>query len=119
MARRHVQKALTVSDTALGTDPATGAQAPRTLSGLLERRAGGSSGRYYFLQDGREIAASLDHPTLRRRARAVTNGLLAKRAPGSRALLLYPPGLDVLPAFSAAWRPASSRSRYRRRTGSA
>ncbi|WPZ32678.1 SDR family NAD(P)-dependent oxidoreductase [Thalassobaculum sp. OXR-137] len=99
MARRHVQKALTAGDTALGTDPATGAQAPRTLSGLLERRAGGSSGRYYFLQDGREIAASLDHPTLRRRARAVTNGLLAKRAPGSRALLLYPPGLDVLPAF--------------------
>ena len=86
MAQRHVQEVSTAGD------------GSRTLPELLARRCG-DAGRFRFLQDGREVSASLDYRTLRARARAVANALLATASPGSRALLLYPPGLDVLPAF--------------------
>lgn len=69
-----------------------------TLPDLLQRRAT-DRGCYRFLQDGREVAASLDYPALRAGSRAVANALLATVAPGSRALLLFPSGLDVLTAF--------------------
>lgn len=70
-----------------------------TLIDLLERRAASSRGAYHFLKDGRDIAESTDYRGLRNDAQAVANQLREKVAEGSRALLLYPPGLGVLPAF--------------------
>jgi len=73
--------------------------APETLIDLLDRRAASSTGKYHFLKDGRDVTATTGHATLRNHAQAVANQLRQHVADGSRALLLYPPGLDVLPAF--------------------
>lgn len=73
--------------------------APETLIDLLDRRAASSTGKYHFLKDGRDVTATIGYAPLRNHAQAVANQLRQHVAEGSRALLLYPPGLDVLPAF--------------------
>jgi pimaricinolide synthase PimS1 len=73
--------------------------APETLIDLLDQRAESSTGKYHFLKDGRDVTATTGYAPLRNHAQAVANRLRQHVAEGSRALLLYPPGLDVLPAF--------------------
>jgi pimaricinolide synthase PimS1 len=72
---------------------------PDTLITLLDQRAASSTGKYHFLKDGRDVADTADYATLRKHAFAVANQLRERAPEGARALLLYPPGLDVLPAF--------------------
>ncbi|MEQ9047572.1 MAG: SDR family NAD(P)-dependent oxidoreductase [Sneathiellaceae bacterium] len=72
---------------------------PETLLDLLNERARSGRARYHYLSDGREIGASIDLPGLQAHARAVAARLRQSVAPGDRALLLYPPGLDVLPGL--------------------
>ncbi len=71
------------------------------LSELLALRATLSPERpaYLFLADGEREAARLSWGELDRGARAVAAALLCRCAPGDRALLLYPPGLDFVVAF--------------------
>src|SRR3954454_4535728 len=71
----------------------------RTLVDLLEERAAAPCGRYAFLSEGHTNSAELDYPELARQARGIAATLQERAAPGSRALLLYPPGLAFLPAF--------------------
>ncbi|MEP5768574.1 AMP-binding protein, partial [Nisaea sp.] len=73
--------------------------APVTLMDLLDRRAASSTGKYHFLKDGRDVTATIGYAALRTHAQAVANQLRHQVGEGCRALLLYPPGLDVLPAF--------------------
>lgn len=72
-----------------------------TLVGLLRRRAGERPDQraYTFLLDGEDEEAAVTHVELDTRARAIAAQLLACTAPGERALLLYPPGLDFVAAF--------------------
>jgi len=88
-----------------------------TLVDLLDERAAEPRGSYTFLANGRSALAELDaksddtksdnvksdkelsFPGLSRQARAIAAHLRERAAPGSRALLLYPPGLTFLPAF--------------------
>ena len=58
-----------------------------------ERRA------FTFLQDGATEAEHLTWSDLDRRARTIAAGLQVSCAPGDRALLLFPPGLDFVAAF--------------------
>jgi acyl-CoA synthetase (AMP-forming)/AMP-acid ligase II/acyl carrier protein len=68
---------------------------------LLENRAQGSIDRtaYLFLTDGETQATSLTYRELDRNARAIAAYLQSIDAQGSRALLLYPSGLDFIAAF--------------------
>src|SRR3712207_3493058 len=52
-----------------------------------------------FLLDGESEAAVLNYAELDRRARAIAAGLQDRVAPGARALLLYPPGLEYIAAY--------------------
>jgi acyl-CoA synthetase (AMP-forming)/AMP-acid ligase II len=54
---------------------------------------------YTFLQDGETEASRLTYKELDRQARAIACRLQSLDARGSRALLLYPPGLDFIAAF--------------------
>ena len=72
---------------------------PATLNDLLDRRAASSAGQYHFLKDGRDVTAITGYAALSNHAQAVANQLRQHVTEGSRALLLYPPGLDVLAAF--------------------
>jgi len=56
---------------------------------------------YLFLADGEIEAASLAWGELDRLARSQAAVLRREAAPGDRALLLYPPGLDFIVAFFA------------------
>jgi len=71
----------------------------RTLIDLLERRAQEVRGGYTFLPDGRSAELQLSYAELASHARAIALRLRERCAPGSRALLLYPPGPGFLPAF--------------------
>lgn len=73
--------------------------APETLIDLLDRRAASSAGKYHFLKDGRDVTATTGYGAVLTRALAIANRLRQHVNEGSRALLLYPPGLDVIPAF--------------------
>jgi acyl-CoA synthetase (AMP-forming)/AMP-acid ligase II/acyl carrier protein len=68
---------------------------------LLENRAQGSLDRtaYLFLTDGETQATSLTYRELDRNARAIAAHLQSINAQGSRALLLYPSGLEFISAF--------------------
>ncbi len=68
---------------------------------LLENRAQGSLDRtaYLFLTDGEAQSTSLTYQELDRNARAIAAYLQSIDAQGSRALLLYPSGLDFISAF--------------------
>jgi amino acid adenylation domain-containing protein len=54
---------------------------------------------YVFLADGEEERDHLSYTTLEARARAIAAALSRSVAPGDRALLLDPPGLDFVAAF--------------------
>lgn len=54
---------------------------------------------YIFLEDGETETARLTYGELDRRARAIAAWLQQLEAPGERALLLHPPGLEFLVAF--------------------
>jgi acyl transferase domain-containing protein/acyl-CoA synthetase (AMP-forming)/AMP-acid ligase II/acyl carrier protein len=69
------------------------------LIDLLEERAAKARGYYHFLQDGKITASELSYSDLAQQARAIARQLQQQTTPGSRALLLYPPGLAFLPAF--------------------
>ncbi|WP_199301018.1 fatty acyl-AMP ligase [Trichocoleus sp. FACHB-90] len=72
-----------------------------TLVDLLDYRAKNQpdSTAYTFLQDGETEAVRLTYKELDRQARAIASQLQSLDAPGSRALLLYPPGLEFIAAF--------------------
>jgi acyl-CoA synthetase (AMP-forming)/AMP-acid ligase II len=72
-----------------------------TLVDLLRYRAQNQIDRraYTFLQDGETEDASLTYQELDRRARAIAAQLQSIVAPGDRALLLYPSGLEFISAF--------------------
>jgi acyl transferase domain-containing protein/acyl-CoA synthetase (AMP-forming)/AMP-acid ligase II/acyl carrier protein len=70
-----------------------------TLVDLLEARAATPLGSYEFLRDGQGSRLQLGLPELAGKARAIAAVLQECCAEGSRALLLYPPGLDFLPAL--------------------
>jgi amino acid adenylation domain-containing protein len=74
---------------------------PATLAGLLRCRAAERPDReaFVFLADGEEPGARLTYGELDRRARAIAAALRESLAPGDRALLLYPPGLELIAAF--------------------
>ncbi|HEX8109874.1 MAG TPA: fatty acyl-AMP ligase [Kofleriaceae bacterium] len=54
---------------------------------------------YIFVRDGTTEAQSHTYEELQARAVAIAAQLQATHAPGERALLLYPPGLEFIPAF--------------------
>jgi len=72
---------------------------------LLRDRAARQPNRlaYRFLKDGETDEVTLSYGALDRRARAVGAMLATRFAPGSRLLLLYPPGLDFIAALMATW----------------
>jgi amino acid adenylation domain-containing protein len=74
---------------------------PRTLAGLLKRRAAERPDdlAYLFLADGEVESERLTWADLDTRARAIAATLRESLAPGDRALLLFPPGLDFVAAF--------------------
>jgi amino acid adenylation domain-containing protein len=78
--------------------PETGAA---TFADLLRARAAERPEQvaFTFLTDGEAEGASLTYGELDRRARAIAAALAESVAPGERALLLYPPGLDFIAAF--------------------
>jgi amino acid adenylation domain-containing protein len=71
------------------------------LVAALRLRAARTPGRlaYTFLADGEEEGEQLTYAELDERARAIAAALQEACAPGDRALLLYPPGLDFAAAF--------------------
>ncbi|MEQ9237389.1 fatty acyl-AMP ligase [Coleofasciculus sp. E2-BRE-01] len=72
-----------------------------TLVDLLGYRAQNQSDKtaYTFLQDGETQADSLTYKELDRQARVIAAKLQSLGVTGSRALLLYPPGLEFVGAF--------------------
>ena len=54
---------------------------------------------YTFLRDGDEESFTVTWSELDRHSRAIAAHLQTRVAPGERALLLYPPGLDFIAAF--------------------
>jgi acyl-CoA synthetase (AMP-forming)/AMP-acid ligase II/acyl carrier protein len=74
---------------------------PSTLIEMLRSRAQDRPEQraYTFLIDGEEEEISLSCAELNRRARAIGALLQEHGASGERVLLLYPPGLEFMPAF--------------------
>ncbi len=73
-----------------------------TLVDLLASRAAEQGGdtAFTFLIDGEREGPRLTYAELDERARSVARALRERGvSPGDRALLLYPPGLDFIPAF--------------------
>jgi amino acid adenylation domain-containing protein len=73
-----------------------------TVAGLLRFRAAErpSQVAFSFLNDGESTGESLTYGELDARAARIAAALAASSvAPGERALLLYPPGLDFIAAF--------------------
>nr|VFK48316.1 MAG: Acyl transferase domain-containing protein [Candidatus Kentron sp. TC] len=72
-----------------------------TLIELLRDRAQTKPDKvlYTFLKDGETEKAKLTYAKLDQQARAIAARLQELLSPGDRALLLYPPGLDFIPAF--------------------
>jgi acyl-CoA synthetase (AMP-forming)/AMP-acid ligase II/acyl carrier protein len=77
------------------------AASARTLVELLRWRAQHQPDRlaYRFLTDGEIEEEQLTYRQLDERARALAAQLQQRSAPGSRALMLYPPGADFVVAF--------------------
>ncbi|MER7403727.1 amino acid adenylation domain-containing protein [Streptomyces sp. NPDC000070] len=76
-----------------------------TLAELLDLRAATAPDQvaYTFLQDGVTPSDRLTYGELGRRAHAVAASLRESAAPGDRALLLHPPGLDFIVALFACF----------------
>jgi acyl-CoA synthetase (AMP-forming)/AMP-acid ligase II len=72
-----------------------------TLLDLLNHRAQyqGEQTAYTFLENGETESASLTYQQLQLQARAIAARLQQVVAPGDRALLLYPSGLEFIAAF--------------------
>jgi acyl-CoA synthetase (AMP-forming)/AMP-acid ligase II len=72
-----------------------------TLLELLISRAQNQPDKvaYTFLQDGETEAGKLTYKELDQQARAIAHQLQSLNATGSRALLLYPSGLEFIAAF--------------------
>ena len=72
-----------------------------TLNDVLRRRAAEQPERvgYTFLADGETESERLTYGELETRARAVAVALRERAAPGDRAVLLFPPGLDFVAGF--------------------
>jgi acyl-CoA synthetase (AMP-forming)/AMP-acid ligase II len=76
--------------------------APSTLVELLRARAAeqGNDVAFTFLTDGEHEGPRFTYAELDTRARAIASAMDERGVgPGDRALLLYPPGLDFIPAF--------------------
>jgi acyl transferase domain-containing protein/acyl-CoA synthetase (AMP-forming)/AMP-acid ligase II/acyl carrier protein len=71
------------------------------LVAILRYRAVNDAARraFVFLPDGENEGPSLTFSQLDERARAIAVRLQSQSAPGDRALLLYPPGLEFMAAF--------------------
>ena len=84
----------------ISNSPSLGSAA-RSLVDLLRRRARETPDRlaYQFLIDGKSEGARLTYRELDHQARAVRDRLLRSGQRGDRALLIYPPGHEFLPAF--------------------
>jgi acyl-CoA synthetase (AMP-forming)/AMP-acid ligase II len=78
----------------------------RTFAEILCARAEARpDGRAYtFLQDGEREGASLTWATLEERSRDVAAVLRCVTQPGGHVLLLFPPGVDFVPAFFGSLR---------------
>src|SRR5258708_9803170 len=76
-------------------------EAGSLLNDILRWRALDQPDRraYTFLSDGETDERHITFAELDRKARAISADLQARISPGSRALLLYPPGLDYIAAF--------------------
>ena len=74
---------------------------PATLASVLRSRAAeqGERTAFVFLADGEAEGERLTYAGLDARARAIAAALRESLAPGDRALLLYPPGLEFIAAF--------------------
>ncbi|MBX4967759.1 AMP-binding protein [Rhizobium binae] len=72
---------------------------PLTLVELLGQRAASPCDGYTFLKGGEIEIGSLSFDQLDARARTIATELRSSIPPGSRALLLYPQGLDFIEAF--------------------
>jgi acyl-CoA synthetase (AMP-forming)/AMP-acid ligase II len=72
-----------------------------SLVEMLEHRAATQPGEtaYTFLRDGELPSADITWSGLANASRTVAGWLRTRLAPGDRALLLYPPGLDFIAAF--------------------
>ncbi len=72
---------------------------------LLRDRSAAQPDRvaYRFLRDGERDEVTLTYGALDRRARALAVRLAGRFAPGSRLLLLYPPGLEFVAALMGTW----------------
>jgi acyl transferase domain-containing protein/acyl-CoA synthetase (AMP-forming)/AMP-acid ligase II/acyl carrier protein len=72
-----------------------------TLVDLLSYRAQNQPHEtaYTFLVNGETESVSITYQELDRKARAIATQLLQRGVPSSRALLLYPPGLEFIAAF--------------------
>ena len=81
-----------------------------TLVSVLRDRAQeqGEQTGYTFLKDGELETESWTYYELERRVRAIGAKLQSLGKQGDRALLLYPPGLEFVSAFSDACMRASS-----------
>ncbi len=73
----------------------------RSLSEIMTARARDQAARtaYIFLRDGEHDEVRLTYGEVDRQARAIAARLRETCAPGDRALLLYPPGLEFISAF--------------------
>jgi acyl-CoA synthetase (AMP-forming)/AMP-acid ligase II/acyl carrier protein len=72
-----------------------------TLVEMLERRASalGDKVAFRYVRDRGGEEVGLSYRALHRRAVAIAGELQSLAAPGDRALLLFPPGLDFISAF--------------------
>src|SRR5262245_60609652 len=76
---------------------------PQTLVDVLSHRAAELGDRvlFRFLNSRGIVAGELTYADLQRDAARIGGQLQQVAAPGARALLLYPPGLDFIRAFFA------------------
>ncbi|HKV11511.1 MAG TPA: amino acid adenylation domain-containing protein, partial [Thermoanaerobaculia bacterium] len=84
------------------TEPAVWSEVrPKTLAGVLRARTAERPDQwaFTFLADGETEAGRLTYAELDARATAIAAALARSVAPGERALLLFPPGLDFIAAF--------------------
>ncbi|HVB38801.1 MAG TPA: AMP-binding protein, partial [Vicinamibacterales bacterium] len=76
-------------------------QEAATIVDILRWRAGHQPEKlsHVFLADGEREEVRITYADLDRQARAIAADLAARCAPGERALLLYPAGLEFITAF--------------------
>jgi acyl-CoA synthetase (AMP-forming)/AMP-acid ligase II len=75
-----------------------------TLDAVLRQRAEDAADRGFTFLDGAHAQTRRTYADLDRHASAIGSELAANLAPGSRAILLFPPGLDFVDAFFGALR---------------